>query len=330
MKEEANGNSPAANDYQPIEFLAVGGYDDGGLSDLSLRKEHPLASWGINGDGDMRPDILAPFTYLPAPYYEAKKSYLYSPYFDPTKSNIKVSYFAGTSGASTLIAGVCAYLLSAFPELKNEMLKKMLTSYGVSIINAKNLAPSVHVGQIVDALSNGTANHQSISNLEFRDSKNHEINISSLEEIQRGKALTKLVDQGQYTREMLWETAEQGPARMEKVAIWALAKAMGISEKMRAWECFYKSDKDGTGVRESWAYMLLNGSEKEDLEQWMSLIIDESTDVRLCVKIFLERFYPDAPELEHTPDPNPDIIPDIINPVLGWYEGYKNKNNGAF
>ncbi|MDQ0416481.1 hypothetical protein J2Z48_000645 [Croceifilum oryzae] len=63
----AGGNSRAHNNLHPTSHFVIGGFDDKGSSDKSGYDEHPSASHGFNGDGYWRPDLLAPYTYLPVP-----------------------------------------------------------------------------------------------------------------------------------------------------------------------------------------------------------------------------------------------------------------------
>lgn len=65
--------------------------------------------------------------------------------------------------------------------------------------------------------------------------------------------------------------------------------------------------------------MLLFGAKKEDINYWMELIVDSSTDIRLCVKHFLKQHYPDAPIFAHTPDTNAKVIQKNAIPVQKWY-----------
>ncbi|MFE7064983.1 S8/S53 family peptidase [Sutcliffiella sp. NPDC057660] len=96
----ANGNTLAHNNLHPADFLVVGGYDDCGSSNPQLHRRHPAVPWGMNGDGNVRPDVLAPFSYLPVPYCEVKSSHRV------------FSFFGGSCGAAALVTGVCAHLLA--------------------------------------------------------------------------------------------------------------------------------------------------------------------------------------------------------------------------
>lgn len=69
----ANGNSKAHNNLHPLDFFTIGGYEDCGTSDPTYHKPHPSVPIGWNGDGYLRPDILAPFTRLPVPCFNNEK-----------------------------------------------------------------------------------------------------------------------------------------------------------------------------------------------------------------------------------------------------------------
>ena len=227
----ANGNSATLNNYHPIDFFAVGGYDDDGSADLSKHKPHPLSSWGINGDGHMRPDILAPFTYLPAPYYESKKSDLYSKFYDESKSDIRLSYFGGTSGASTLIAGICTYLFSLYPHLTNDTVKSALIQHGLTLKGTDNPAPIVNVRQTIEAICSNCEIPLLPVYPESIIIRNPTKELLSSNDIKRGMALTILINQGDCNREMLWRYVNDESPRVKKVAIWALQKPLDSEEK---------------------------------------------------------------------------------------------------
>ena len=99
----------------------MGGYLDRGASDFSSHEPFPDEPWGRNGDGHVRPDILAPRLYLPIPYCEKEAS------------SSTVSFFAGTSGASALVAGVCAHILSLYPGLNVQSLRDEMIRCGLPI-----------------------------------------------------------------------------------------------------------------------------------------------------------------------------------------------------
>lgn len=320
----ANGNSPVINNNSPIEFFAAGGYDDGGLKG-NTNKTHPLSSWGTNGDGHLRPDILAPFTYLPAPYYDCNKTDLYTP-SNSSKTDKMISYFGGTCGTSTLIGGVCAYILSLYPDLNLDTLRSALVHCGTSLKDAQYSAPIVDIGKTLKIIQEGEAIPPLPTYSKPINIVDANFEIHSENEIKRGTALTMLIEKNKISRAKLWSFVEDPSPRIQKVAIWGLKKPINLDEKEMSWGYFDNSECDGFGVRESWAYMLLLGTNKEEIERWMPLVTDTSTDVRLCVRIFLKQYYPDAPSLEHTPDTNQDEIERIALPVLQWYKKYINNN----
>jgi serine protease AprX len=317
----ANGNSPALNNNSPIEFFAAGGYDDRGLKGIT-RKSHPLSSWGPNGDGHLRPDILAPFTYLPAPYYDCQQTDLYTPYSAPSKTEKMLSYFGGTCGTSTLIGGACAYILSLYPGLSIDTLRSALVHSGTLLEDAQHPAPTVDVGKTLNVIQKRIAIPKLPSYVNRITIGNIESDIYSKNEIKRGTALTRLIEQNKISRSELWKYVEDPSPSVRKVAIWGLTKSINSDEREWCWRYFYESESDGFGVRESWAYMLLLGANKKEIERWMKLATDPSTDVRLCVKNFLTQYYPDAPQLEHTPDTNQDLVERFALPVLDWYKEF--------
>lgn len=315
---QANGNSPAIINNSPIDFFAVGGYDDGGLVNQPITI-HPSSSEGKNGDGHLRPDILAPFTYLPVPYYECRNSDLYTPYSDPSKTDMKLSYFGGTCGAATLIGGICAFFFGRYPDLSMNTLRNALIQCGTALPHTRSLAPAVDVPRTLNAISKGKV----ISTLQkyLKQNMNPEENNTShsVDEIERGIALTNLIEQEKIDREELWNLVNDASFYVQKIAIWGLHKPANNTEREKARNYFADSPLNGLGVREAWAYMLLFGANKEELNYWMTLITDSSIDIRLCVKHFLMKYFPNAPSLDHTPDTNDEVIQKNAIPVQQWY-----------
>lgn len=80
------------------------------------------------------------------------------------------------------------------------------------------------------------------------------------------------------------------------------------------------------GVKESWAYALLQTAKQEELHNWMSLVKYPTIDIWICINLFLRRFYPEAPEIEISPDPDLHVMNETIAPVLKWYQDFKNKS----
>ena len=135
--------------------------------------------------------------------------------------------------------------------------------------------------------------------------------------------LTNLIKVNGINRADLWEYVHSKDFRVKKVAIWGLGYPKDEAELEMYWREFYNSEDDYTGVREAWIYMIVGGSKRQELDKWISLVEDKNIDVRLCVKIFLERYYKDAPKLEHSPDQNMQMIHKFVEPVLKWYKGVK-------
>jgi serine protease AprX len=135
-----NGNTRLENELPPIDYFAVGRFNDHARLARRYHSPYPDEPWGRNGDGHLRPDVLAPGLYLPVPWCEAKK----------TQSSL--SYFQGTSGASSLVAGVCAHLLSLYPDLEPEQLRQALIQFGDRLPGYENPAPIINVAQTKNAI----------------------------------------------------------------------------------------------------------------------------------------------------------------------------------
>ncbi|WP_228503513.1 hypothetical protein, partial [Laceyella tengchongensis] len=105
--------------------------------------------------------------------------------------------------------------------------------------------------------------------------------------------------------------------------IWGISKlSSNETSNVSPLKCF--GDQTGNmmkqNVREFWAYTLLSTTTKEELDKWMSLVEYRTIDIWICINLFLRKFYPDAPEMEFSPDPDPKIMTSIVAPVLDWYK----------
>lgn len=68
-----------------------------------------------------------------------------------------------------------------------------------------------------------------------------------------------------------------------------------------------------------WLYGLLASSETTELSQWIELLQEKEIETVLCVKIYLEKHFKDAPIIAYSPYSEPDDIARIVEPVLAWY-----------
>lgn len=103
----AGGNSKVHNRLHANQFFTIGGFNDKGSRKSERYEPHPSVPFGYNSDGYWRPDLLAPYTYLPLPNLVGKKS-------------AELDFFAGTYGASTLIAGLL-WISQGISELGNAL-----------------------------------------------------------------------------------------------------------------------------------------------------------------------------------------------------------------
>ncbi|MEK4237938.1 S8 family serine peptidase [Paenibacillus sp. FSL H7-0714] len=302
----ANGNTRLENIMPPIEYLAVGGYNDHGSAKIDVHSTYPDEPWGRNGDGHIRPDVLAPRVYLPIPYCETLE-----------KPN-ELSYFWGTSGASTLVTGVCAYLLSKYPNLQIDTLRNALVDFGIPFVGYDNLAPRVNVSNVIEALNDGYQKSGVPHHPSPIDVQNPSMSIISNDPIERGLAFSILVKQERCSREELWRFAHDDSPVVRKIAIWALQKPKDANERKIYWENLSK-EKEG-GVRGWYAYGLLQDATKNEIDLWIPWTTDLNWTVRWCINGYLDKF-PEFPELEKTHDP--DSILDKALPIYEWYEKYK-------
>lgn len=302
----AGGNSRAHNNLHPKQFFVVGGFNDKGSRDRSGYEVHPSASYGLNGDGHWRPDLLAPYTYLPLPSLTGKKG---------------LDYFGGTSGASTVIAGLCAYFMSIMPDLTPNDIRNVLTETGDVLKGFP--APIVNGDKAMRALKGGYRNSQPPSSEPKVLVTDENRSILSEDPLERALALTMLIKKGKLTREEIWCYTEDESPMVKKVAIEGLGNPVDPIEREKYWEKVHKESSE-SGVKEYWAYTLLKTTTKEELHKWISLSGYKTIDIWICINLFLRKYYPNAPEMEITPDPDPELMDSIIEPVLDWYKDYRN------
>jgi serine protease AprX len=302
---EGNGNTRLENALPPVEYFAVGSYLDDPFSDIPTRSPYPDEPWGRNGDGHLRPDILGPREYQAIPYCETRAV--------PTR----LSYFGQTSGTGTAVAGICAHILSRYPELEPETLRQVLVDCGDRIDGYENPAPAVNVARALKALAEGYRPAKRPSDPPVLRVTQPEVTLHSGDPIERGLALTMLAQQGQCSRADLWRFAEDAAPEVRKVAVWALHKPCDPDERRSYWEHLH-AEAEG-GVRGWWTYSLLQDAKKDELDLWIPWIHDMNWSVRWCVSEFLKK-YPEFPALEKTHDPA--LIEDMAAPVLEWHRRY--------
>ncbi|MCA1319572.1 S8 family peptidase [Bacillus tianshenii] len=294
----ANGNTRVHNNLHPADFLVVGGYDDNGYSNPSLHNAHPAVPWGLNADGDLRPDILAPFSFLPVPYCEENAS------------NRVFSYFGGSCGAASLVAGVCAHLLSKYPEMDIPYMKRLLLQHGEYLHNGDIPVPKLNVAKAVEQYLNG---------IEGADSSKPFTSNETMEAIMRATSLTEWIERDKITREELWKHLDdESPVVHKTVICYGLRTPKNEMERKKYWDHFHEGKGD-SGVRLAWLYQLLMDAPPGELNLWMELLNEKDLEITLCVKIYLEMNFREAPEIPYLPDPDPEYISMATEPVREWY-----------
>jgi serine protease AprX len=297
----AGGNSKVHNNLHPKQYLVVGGFNDKGSSDQNRYEQHPSVSYGLNGDGHWRPDLLAPYTYLPLPSLRGKG-------FD---------YFGGTCGSSALVAGLCAYFMSTMPDLTPDDIRNVLTETADVLEGFP--APIINGERALNALKDGYRNNKPPSTDPLVKVTNENESIISENPLERALALTMLIKNEKLKREEIWKQTNDESPMVKKVAIQGLGDPVDQIEREKYWNKVHKESSE-FGVREFWAYTLLSTTTKEELDKWMSLVEYRTIDIWICINLFLRKFYPDAPEMEISPDPDPKIMTTIVAPVLDWYK----------
>jgi serine protease AprX len=299
----SNGNTRFENKLPPVEYLAVGSCLDDPFVDSGRRVPYPDEPWGLNGDGHLRPDILGPRLYHPIPYCEVKEK--------PEP----LSFYAQSSGTCTQVAGICAGILSLYPNFPPEALRSLLVDSGERIAGTENPAPAVNAGRALHVLTTGyRPTHQAICLPPIHVTQ-ADASLRSLDPIERGLALTLLAKRGRCSRSDLWHFAVDAAPEVRKVAVWALEKPREPHERESFWR--HLAAEPDCGVRGYWLYGLLQEAQQRELDRWMCWIVDENWSVRWCVAEYLSR-YPDFPGLEKTFDL--DRVEEVAEPVRAWYK----------
>ena len=286
----SNGNSNIDTIMPPVDFLAVGGYNDGGMSDRTKHVAYPGELYGFNGDGDFRPDIRAPRTRVAIPYCEG----------EPNAA--KRSYYTGTSASSTLVAGVCLHILARFPWLSARELRNALAHFGEPLPGDPNVAPCIHVRRTVEAVTKGDIHGQTRSMIDRGGI------------VERAIRLSRCIREQQCTRNDLWKYSCDVEPLIRKIATYSLRRPVDPTERDEYWRRFHEESDDG--VRTWYLYGLLQDSSKEELARWVLLADDPHWSIRWCVSEFLKKF-PELPELEKTHDP--EFVTVQAQPVLEWW-----------
>ncbi|MFE6076380.1 S8 family serine peptidase [Paenibacillus sp. NPDC057886] len=298
----ANGNTRLINILPPQSFFAVGGYNDLGNQNRAKHVAYPDEPYGRNSDGHFRPDVLAPRVYLTIPFCENNKEVS------------RVSYYWGTSGAATLVAGVAAFLFSKYPNLDADTLRSAFVEYGDPLIGYDNPAPRVNVAKIVNALNEGFLSKRMKNKCVSLQVKDPYISIHSDDDIERGLALSNLIQNQLYLRDALWDFTKDESPVIRKIAVSALGRPVDDLERRRFWNQLME-EKEG-GVRGWYTYGLLTDAGKDEFTMWIPLATDINWSVRWCVSEYLAKFPDLYPQLEKTHDP--DSVETKAFIILDW------------
>jgi serine protease AprX len=139
--------------------------------------------------------------------------------------------------------------------------------------------------------------------------------IHSDDAVERGLALSLLVQRNTYSREELWTFTADESSTVRKIAVATLNKPHTEQERRRFWVQL-EAEEEG-GVRGWYAYGLLQDATEAELGMWITWATDMNWTVRWCVSEYTARYPETLPQLEKTH--NPDEIPDTALPLLRWY-----------
>lgn len=308
----SNGNSRTANIRPPVDYLAVGGYNDRCSADPRRHIPHSDEPWGPNGDGHMRPDILAPRTYLPVPV-SRKEGCIES-----------VAFYGGTSGSGTLIAGICANLFSKYPHMDTQLVKNVLKEQGDYLDDYDNPAPKVNVSQVLKALETGYKNRVPPQIKRTITVEDPVSSLQSKDEIERALALSYLAEHSLCSREDLWRHTLDPSSIIRNMAVSELYKPATAEEREKFWAQLY-TEKEG-GVRGVYMYGLFQDATENEIDAWIPWAKDENWTVRWSVDKYLLKSS-EFPKFELTPDP--DLITEKANDLQEAYKQYKKQAHNS-
>jgi serine protease AprX len=286
----ANGNSKAHNNLHPLQFFAIGGYEDCGTSDPSFHKPHPSVPVGWNADGYLRPDILAPFTWLPVPCVNKENH-----------SDISFSFFGGSCGSAAIIAGLSAYLLSSYPELDVKDLRDILSTSG------KPLSEDIPVIKL-DAGRAWEMVQQGIKPVRPA--------YMPSDIVDQAIEINEMIDRNMISRNELLNLLSNPSPILRKVVIYGLGEPRNTLERMMYWNEFMNAP-EGSGEKILWLNHLFRSTDASELDKWMSLLSDKSIDVIIFLNLYLEKFYPHAPKLVVSPFGVEDLE---LDDIRKWFE----------
>ncbi|TNJ66890.1 S8 family peptidase [Paenibacillus hemerocallicola] len=216
------------------------------------------------------------------------------------------------------MAGIAACLLSEYPHLKPETLKAYLVAYGDPLVGYENPAPRVHAANVLRAFREGKK-----AKLPVPVKAASAVNIidpyaaiQSDDEIERGLALSMLVQRKAFSREELWAFTADGSSTVRKIAVATLHKPHCEQERQ------LKSEEE-EGVRGWYAYGLLQDATETELAKWAKWATDINWTVRWCVSEYTARYPETLPQLEKTH--NPDEVPVKALPLMRWYADRNSK-----
>nr|WP_273716998.1 S8 family serine peptidase [Alkalihalobacillus pseudalcaliphilus] len=307
----ANGNSKTHNQLHPKEFFTIGGYNDEGRANYDNYKPHPASVYGQNGDGDIRPDLLAPFSYLPVPFCESE-------HYSLTRI---FSYFGGSCGAATVVTGAVANLLSTYPKLSPLDIRAYLANSCYQLkLEAFIEVPLIHVEHAIRSLKQQGNNPVSSQDAPITQNRERLLAIS----------ITNKIDKQSISRPELLSLLSHDSEMLKKVIIsYGLKTPQSPYERETYWNRFETSPK-GSGERISWLYQLLFSSTKGELHRWISLLLEPEIEITLCVKLYVEKHYPEAPSLYYSSDPNPNFWKIATQPLIDWAQALTANRKSSF
>ncbi|MBD1373401.1 S8 family serine peptidase [Hazenella sp. IB182357] len=222
----AGGNSKANNNLHSNQFWVIGGFNDKGMYDSTQYEQHPSVSQGLNGDGYFRPDILAPYTYIPLPHL----------------SGAGLDYFDGTCGGATLVTGLSAYLMSIFPDLTSNDVRNVLVKTGDEIADLP--APIINGAKALEAIKASYRNDTppSVETLVKVTDENQ--SLLSPNPLERALALTSLMKTDKLTRAEIWNHTDDESPMVKKVAIRGLSQPVNDDERKKYWERLHQESSE--------------------------------------------------------------------------------------
>ncbi len=299
----ANGNSTTLNELPPAAYMSVGGYLDRGKADPVHHSAHPDEPWGLNGDGHLRPDILAPRLHLQIPFVD----------HDNEDGNEHLSFFSGTCGASSVTAGLFGYLIWQFPDADPALIRAALEQTGTPLPGYDNRAPRINGKAAAECIRAGATTIHARSHGPIIEVTDPLVSVGSNNPVEAARALTMIYENGDTNREYFKPYLEHRSPMVRKVAVCIIGPPKTPAERE---EMLRKMIADpDNGVRGMLASVLVRGADLKEIGIWGQYADNHNWTMRWALNQVISG-HDEIPQLGEIHDP--DLLQEKTRPFFEW------------